>query len=276
MKKWKSVLLRLPIYLVLVAVVGLGLWNLLKQVGLPEQLQEILPTELPPGEQGVPPEELVDNIIGIGDTVTVYGDEFTGHLELTVNAAKFVTDPLDCPEEWMYECTSIWAYPEDSGDFDYDHWFLPGGPLDRGGKLVQVDVSITNVDAVAYVQEGDKLDPSNPHAFFFEEDFFSHNFMLYLTDLSEMDQHGNIPWFHVEGHSDARKFVQEDDIRTLGTESFVLKIPMGQTVQLSMFFPVSTKHNGTSRDPAYLFGFVQGKEINDPYTYIDLNLEETP
>lgn len=43
-----------------------------------------------------------------------------------------------------------------------------------------------------------------------------------------------------------------------------------------MIFPVSTKNSGTPRDPAYLFGFVRGKEIDDPYTYIDLNLEETP
>lgn len=276
MEKWKSFLLRMPIYLVLVAVVGFGMWNLFKQIGLPEQLQEVLPTAPPPVEQGVPPEELVDNIIGIGDTVTVYGDEFTGHLELTVNAAKFVTDPLDCPEKWLYEYAEVYAPPWDAEDFGYDHWFLPGGPLDRGGKVVRVDVAITNVDAVAYVQEGDKLDPGNPHAFFFEEDYFRHNTLFHLTDLSEMDQHGNIPWFHVEGHSDAQKFVPEDDLRTLGTESFVLKIPIGQTVQVSMIFPISTKDSGTPRDPAYLFGFVTGKGIDDPYTYIDLNLEETP
>lgn len=273
MKKWKSFLLRLPIYLVLVAVVGFGLWNLLKQVGLPERLQEVLPTDPPPGEQGVPPEELVDNIIGIGETVTVYCDEFTGRLELTVTAAKFVTDPLDCPKEWMSEYAEVHAPPWEAEDSKYDHWFLPGGPLDRGGKVVRVDVEITNVDAVAYVQEGDK--PNDPYAFFFSDDFFSHNFLLYLTDLSEMDQHGDIPWFRVYGHSDVRKFVLEDDFRTRGIDNFALKIPIGQTVQVSMIFPVSTKNSGTPRDPAYLFGFVWNRE-NNFYTYIDLNLEETP
>ena len=48
MKKWKAFLLRLPVYLALVAVVGVGIWNWWKQFGLPEQL--------------------VKNILSIGDT----------------------------------------------------------------------------------------------------------------------------------------------------------------------------------------------------------------
>ena len=68
MKKWKAFLLRLPVYLALVAVVGVGIWNWWKQFGLPEQLQEILPTQPPPAEQGIPPEQLVKNILSIGDT----------------------------------------------------------------------------------------------------------------------------------------------------------------------------------------------------------------
>lgn len=276
MKKRKAFLLRLPVYLVLVIVVGLGIWNFWKQVGLPEQLQEVLPTEPPLDEQGIPPEELVDNIIGIGEAVPVYDEEFTGHLELTVTEARFVTSQADCPKEWMYEYATLYAPPEEADDFSYDHWFLPNGPLDRGARLVRLEVSITNVDAVAKVQVGNEFDASNITGFFYEDDFFPHNFLLHLTDLSETDADGNLRRFQVEGHSDVGKFVREDDPNTIGTDNMALKIPLGKTVQVSMIFPVSTKDNGTARNPGYLFGVVKGKEIDDPRTYIDLNLEDTP
>ena len=277
MKKWKMLLFRLPVYLVLIAVVGVGIWNWWKQFGLPEPLQEVLPTKPPLEEQGIQPEELVDNIIGIGEAVPVYDSrKFTGHLELTVTAAQFITKQTDCPKEWMYEYADLYAPPEEADDFSYDHWFLPNGPLDRGAKLVRLEVSITNVDAVGKVQGGNEFDANNITGFFYEDDFFPHNFLIHLTDLSEMDADGNLRRFQVEGHSDVRKFIQEDNPNTIGTDNMALKIPLGQTVQVSMIFPVSTKDNGTSRNPGYLFGVVKGKEIDDPHTFIDLNLEDTP
>ena len=276
MERWKSFFFRLPIYLVLSAVVGIGLWNYFKQIKLPEQLQAVLPTEPSPAEQGIPPEKLVDNIIGIGETVPVYDEEFTGHLELTVTEARFVTSPTDCPKEWMYEYATLYAPPEEADDSTYDHWFLPNGPLGRGAKLVRLEVSITNVDAVAKVQVGNEFDANNVTGFFYEDDFFPHNFLIHLTDLSEMDADGNLRRFQVEGHSDVGKFVLEDNPNTIGTDNMALKIPLAQTVQVSMIFPVSTKDNGTARNPGYLFGVVKGKEIDAPRTYIDLNLEDMP
>ena len=102
MKRWKSFLYRLPIYLVLVAVVGTGFWYYLKQISLPEQLQEVLPTEPPPAEQGIPPEKLVKNIISIGDTFSVYPWRSTGHLDCKVLSARFVNEEADCPRSgWL-------------------------------------------------------------------------------------------------------------------------------------------------------------------------------
>lgn len=274
MKKWKAFLIRLPIYCVLIAVVGFGLWDLWKDIGLPGQLEDVLPTEPPPAEQGTPPEELVDVIVGMGEPVDIYDNTFSGHLELTVNSAKLITKQEECPKEWMIEHTALYAYTEGEDDSGYDHWFLPGGPLERGGKLVQVDATITNVDAVAYVQLGETVDSYGGSRFFYEDDFFVHNFLLHLRDLGEMDSFGNATLFHVEGHNLARKAAQEDDLRTMGTEHMALKIPLGQTVQVSFIFPVSTKPNGKVRDCAYIFGCILSEDPEVPHTYIDLNLEE--
>lgn len=276
MKKWKSFLLRLPVYLLLLCIVGFGLWNLMKQIELPEQLQAVLPTEPPPNHHGTPPEELVDNIIHIGDTFPVYDHTYTGHLDCKITAAQLVTKPEDCPTEWLSE--DVLRYYDEQNDqiSSYDHWFVPGGPADKGELLVRLEVEITNVDAVAFVQVGDAADPVNNDAFFFEADLFQSNFIFHLTDLNELDQHGNSPWFHIEGHSYYRQFVPEDDPETKGSEDIALKIPVGQTIQVSMIFPISTRQGGTARDPAYIFGLIKGKEIDEPFTYIDLNLEETP
>ena len=276
MSKRKTFLLRLPVYLLLLGIVGFGMWNLLKQIDLPEQLQEVLPTQPPPDHHGTPPEELVDNIIHIGDIFPVYDDTFTGHLDCKITAAQLVTKQEDCPKEWLNSPDYFFYDLENNREYTYDQWFLSGGPLDKGALLARVEVEITNVDAVAFVQVGDAADPANNNAFFYEADLFQSNFLVHLTDLSQLDQHGNSPWFHIGGHSYYGQFVPEDDPETKGSEDIALKIPVGQTIQVSMIFPISTGSGGAARDPAYIFGLVKGKEIDDPFTYIDLDLEETP
>lgn len=279
MKKWKAFLLRLPIYLLLLGVVGFGLWQFYKQNGLPdameEQLQEVVPTEPSPGEQGIPPEELVDNIIHIGDTFPVYPDCSTGHLECKITSACLVTEAADCPREWVIGDGDLYIRSEEGGAYPYDEWFLPGGPLEQGGQLVRLEVEITNVDAVAAVQTEPSFDPTNPYAMFREPDLFDAMNLFFLTDLAEMDQHGNSPWFHCGLFSETGKYAQEDDMGTLGSETYALQLSPGETKQLSFVFSIDSKNGGGQRDTEYLFGLAYGEVKTDPFIYIDLNLEET-
>lgn len=280
MKKWKSFLLRLPIYLILVAVVGFGLWNLLKQVGLPEQLQEVIPTTPPPGEQGVPPEELVDNIIGIGDTFSIYPTEATGHMDCKVISARFVNDEADCPREWLLEGSYLQIYDAEHSPYYYDEWFPAGGPLEQGARLVRIELEVTNIDAVANVQEG-AFNPVGCDALYREPDLFDGYNLLVMTDLATMDTLGNSHWYHAALFSENGKHFSEDDLETIGNECLALKIAPGETKQISLIFPIPSTEQQTAREPEYLFllnfQYSESKEYDvRDFEYIGLNLEDSP
>lgn len=281
MKRWKSFLYRLPIYLVLVAVVGTGLWYYLKQIRLPEQLQEVLPTEPPPAEQGIPPEKLVKNILSIGDTFSIYPGRSAGHLDCKVISARFVNEEADCPREWLVREGCLHIYGDEHGPYEYDEWFLPGGPLEQGARLVRIELEVTNVDAVANVQIGD-FDPGNCNANYREPDLFDGYNLLVIADLGTMDSYGNSSWYHAALFSETGKYAPEDDVGTIGYEPYALKLAPGETRQITLIISVPSTFERTARDPEYLF------LLNDQYIdqdskehdirdweYIDLNLEDT-
>lgn len=282
MKRWKSFLYRLPIYLVLVAVVGTGFWYYLKQISLPEQLQEVLPTEPPPAEQGIPPEELVDNILSIGDIFSVYPGRATGHLDCKVLSARFVNEEADCPREWLVGAGYLEVYNDEHGPYEYDEWFLPSGPLEQGVRLVKIALEVTNVDAVANVHVGG-FDPSRYQGDYREPDLFDCYNLLVMTDLSTIDSYGNSDWYHPALLSEAGKIFSEDDRDTPANERYALKIAPGETKQITIIFPIPSTFERTARDPEYLFllndqYIDQDSKENDirDWEYIDLNLEDTP
>ena len=281
MKKWKAFLLRLPVYLALVAVVGVGIWNWWKQFGLPEQLQEVLPTQPPPAEQGIPPEKLVKNILSIGDTFSVYPGRATGHLDCKVLSARFVNEEADCPREWLVREGCLHIYGDEHGPYEYDEWFLPGGPLEQGARLVRIELEITNVDAVANVQVGD-FDPAC-NANYREPDLFDSYNLLVIADLGTMDALGNSSWYRTALFSETGKYAPEDDLETIGNERYALKLAPGETKQITLIISVPSTFERTARDPEYLFLLndqyidqdSKDRDIRD-WEYIDLNLEDTP
>ena len=280
MKKWKAFLLRLPVYLALVAVVGVGIWNFWKQFGLPEPLQEVLPTEPPPAEKGIPPEKLVKNILCIGDTFSIYPTEATGHMDCKVISARFINDEADCPRKWLIEGSYLQIHDEEHGPYYYDEWFLTGGPLEQGARLVRIDLELTNVDAVANVQEGD-FNPVGCDALYREPDLFDGYSLLVMTDLATIDSFGNSHWYHAALFSENSRHFLEDDLETIGNECLALKIAPGETKQISFIFPTPSTLKHTARDPEYLFLLNYQYSENEEYDirdfeYIDLNLEDTP
>ena len=279
---WKAFLLRLPVYLVLIAVVGVGIWNWWKQFGLPEPLQEVLPTQPPPAEQGIPPEKLVKNILSIGDTFSVYPWEATGHLDCKVLSARFVNEEADCPREWLIGEGYLEAYNDEHGSYVYDEWFLPGGPLEQGARLVNIELEVTNVDAVANVQVGD-FDPAACDAYYREPDLFDGYNLLVIADLGTMDSYGNSSWYHTALFSETGKYAPEDDVGTVGNERYALKLAPGETKQITLIISVPSTFEHTARDPEYLFLLnYQSIDLhsieNDirDWEYIDLNLEDIP
>lgn len=276
MKKWKAFLLRLPVYLVLVTIVGFGLWKFYREVGLPQQVQEILPTDPPLDEQGIPPEELVDNIIGIGDIFSLYPWEAVGHFDCKITSARFVTQQEDCPREWLIDEKCLTTFDEEHGPYYYDEWFLPGGPLEQGARLVRIDLEVTNVDAVANVHEGG-FNPSEYLGAYREQDLFDCYNLLVMTDLSTIDSYGNSDWYHAALLSETGKIFLEDDWETPGDERYALKIAPGETKQITIIFSIPSTFSQTSRNPEYLFvlNFQIADRTSNKFTYIDLNLEET-
>ncbi len=277
MKKAKPFFTRLPVYLILLAFLGIGIWKFLSENGLPEELQNVIPTEASTVPAGIPPEELinpVDRVIRLGEVFSMHDETYTGHLEGKITAARLVTDSEDCPKEWCQEGTYLYGVGEDGQTFDleYDQWFTPDGALDQGAKLVRLDMEITNVDAAPSVRGG--------YPFFLQEDLFQCNFVIGMTDLQDRDQYKNMPRFDVIGFSQRGQYASQDDPDTLGAEDFALCIPQGETVQVSMVIGIDNLTGGKLRDPAYLFAYAGTGEFSDTgmesRTYINLNLEEIP
>ena len=284
MKRSKSFLFRLPIYLVLVAVVGTGLWNYLMQIKLPEQLQEALATQPPTIELETPPEELEDNILCIGDHFSLYPSYATGHLDCRVTSAGFVTDEADCPRDWLTTESYLNIYDEEHGPYYYDEWFLPGGPLEQGARLVRIELEITNVDAVANVQEG-SFHPDVCNVRYKEPDLFDGFGLLSIADLSTMDKEGNFSYYHTALFSETGKYSSEDDRETMGDERYALKLAPGETKYITIIFSIPSTYEQTAKNPKYLFlwNYRSIEQELQPYQtdrshhqYISLNLEDTP
>jgi hypothetical protein len=235
------------------------------------QNHEDTATEAPTVADGVPPEDLVENIVPFGETFAVYPLFSTGHIDCRIISARLITEEADCPKKWMQGDPYISIiHGIESEDYYYDQWFLPDGPLEKGGYLIRLDVEMTNVDAVANVVG------CHDEAFYKEPDLFWHQILI-LTDLKTIDSYGSSIWFHPRFLSEKGKYFSEDDRETDGVEDYALRLPIGETKQMSFIYPINSAFDGTPRDLRYLYCLISNEDNTAPgFTYIDLNLEEAP
>lgn len=220
---------------------------------------------------------LPKNYIQIGDSFDYYPDLADGHFECTVTDVRIISEQSQCPPEKQF--TVPWACGVKNGKeitFEYDSWFTEGGAFDLGARLILVDLTVTNVDAVAWLDNGLLNEDCG---YFCDAYAFPTNQIVTLVDLSDVQGIDPDRYYFGQGaeyFSLAGEFAEEDIPNTLGTENFAIKIMPGETSSFTIGYIVNGGEDGQPRDPSRWWLGIgnSGGYYVEHGRFIELNLGE--
>lgn len=216
------------------------------------------------------------NVIQIGESFSLRPMKAEGELRCTVTKVWIVEEQSQCPAEDAFDLTGLWAYPP--GDsvgriFWYKEWFTEGGAFDLGARVLMVELSVTNVDAVAALDDGTMTSPGwflDPYL------FYAHD-PIQTADLSVIQGPEGHEYFSGVGEniyfSEQGKYGQ-DDLETPGIETFGIKIPPGETVTYTLGYCVHGEPDGKVRDLSSLWLSVGADHDVKTGVFIDTKLED--
>lgn len=193
---------------------------------------------------------LPKNYIQFGDSFEFYPKSADGHFVCSVTDVRVVSEQAECPPEEKFILTRLCGTVNGKDvPFEYDEWFIEGGAFDLGCRLVLVDLTVTNVDAVAWLDNGTF---NGDCGYFYDEYAFPTNDIVRLVDLSRVFGSGNFHNYHSMGEScyfsRAGEFAEEDIIGTIGDEKFAIKIMPGETTNFTIGIVVEGDREGQPRN----------------------------
>lgn len=261
MKKWRSILLSVPIWILILALVIVGIW--------PSVEETVLPLLAKPQEQTDPDDQVSEfptsetvipkNVIQIGDTFECYPYKADGHLLCTVTDIRLVTEESQCPPKEAF-CGNdrLWVSQGDARPkiYNREEWFIEGGAYDQGARLLLVDLEVTNVDAVAWLSDGTL---SETDGYFHDTDAF-HSYMFVDTaDMSKAEKWPDgsqvvssggytLIYFSREG-----EYCDEELHTSPGQEPMGIQIPIGQTVTYTLGYAIDGNEDGATPDLSRLW-----------------------
>lgn len=217
------------------------------------------------------------NIIKIGESFDFPIPEFTGtgHFSCTITGARILTDEsqltLDSPEQLM-EGGILGAVIDDDGNytlFPYEEWFTEGGAFDHGCRVILIDLSVTNVDAEAFLDSGEPRGFfEDPYAFYAEHCISIANLSRY-TEVDGQYDYGNQNCFYFDKTGD---YCAEDIFSTLGVEPYAIQILPGQTVTYTLGYGIPTDRDGNPYKLSDLMAVVGSNMNAETGIFIDLEL----
>lgn len=237
MKTIKQFLKRLPIYLLIVAAVSYGVWQFFEKNKAPEVL---LPQETTEVTEYTGPTPEYAGYLDIGDTFESKQYYHTGILECTVTDIRIVEEESQCPpNDWFY--TPLVVMVGDRAQVcDREDWFTEGGAFDQGCRIVVVDMTVKNRDAVGLL-EGQGGDTNDPTA-------FNMSWLMKLVDRSIVrTQKGDEPWYESYlgmGFSLLDSYIPEE----VGGDSCYVQLPPGEEISFSLCYPVYQNSDGSPKD----------------------------
>lgn len=219
------------------------------------------------------------NVISMGEAFEVYPMKADGHLLCTVTGVRLVTEETECPpREHFPEPPLLSATVDgDSVNYEYEEWFTEGGAFDQGCRIMLVDVTVTNVDAVAWLDNG--TSNSDRGLFLDPYAFYAYHITNMVNLEQVISQSGDVCFAlaHAFCFSEAGKY-SEDIRETMGYEPGAIQILPGQTVTYTLGYPVHTNTDGSTPDPSNLWLCVHGGETSRVETgiFIDTKLGDDP
>ena len=265
MKNWKSFLLRLPIYALIVAALGFGIWKFVNENKLPDGLTDVVPTVATEANTDLMPEQ----VIGIGDTFEYWPSKAKGHMLCRITGARVVRSAAECPPEELFVEGGFW---DDGGKIDYENWFADGGAYDQGCRVVLVELELTNVDATALLSDGSL---TMTDGWFSDAYAFLGYDVINLANLSVVYKTPETVDYqeYLSGYcSYYGEYAREDDRETLGVEPFAVRIEPGKTVTYTLGFLLPGK-DGKAVDLTMLRAIRGADSDTKTGLFIDLGLE---
>lgn len=229
MKIWKSFLLRLPVYLLIAAAIGFGVWQFIKK-NVPADAWDAIwqHGDTQPNAQLLP-----ENVIGMGELFEYTPPGAEGTMRCRITDARVVHSAAECPPEALIQEGWFW---DETGRIPYENWFTEGGAYDQGCRIVLIELELTNVDAKASVSDGSL---GSTDGFFRDPYAFLAYDVIQLADLSkpyEMPDNVDYREYWFSYYSGYGQYAPEDDPDTIGVEPFVVKVEAGQTVCYTLGF----------------------------------------
>ena len=262
MKK-TNMLLAAIAWLLIVSLVFMGIWpsvqeNIL-QPYLSGERQETGPNAATgSGQSGNQITEFTPrNVIELGDSFEYYPHMAEGHFLCTVTGVRIVTEADQClPKEAFFDDTFLRVYPganEKPKSYRYEEWFTEGGAYDQGARIVLVDLTVTNVDAVAWLSDGTL---TGTDGYYHDCDaFLAYSFVgtANMSTAEELPDGRRIVGDWQERliyYSRAGEYYPEELHDTSGQELFALQIPIGHTVSFTLGYASAGIQNEPSMDPS--------------------------
>lgn len=220
-------------------------------------------------------EIMPENVLQLGESFTF--DKFLGEgtLECKVTKAWLVEEESQCPAEESFCLTGLLAFPggiNSASTYHYNEWFTEGGAFDLGARVLMVEISVTNVDAEGWLDNG-----------IYEGDFgfFANPYLFYAycpitaVDLTELWGEGEHESFRDMGQciyfSEMGEYSQ-DDLDTMGNEEMAIEIKPGETVTYTLGFGVDGDTEGQAMDFSKVWVAVSGTLEVDDGIFIDTKL----
>lgn len=216
---------------------------------------------------------LPNNILKIGDSFEYYPEKAEGHFACTVTDARVVTEESQCPSSEKFEYLLLSANVDGQWvDFEYPGWFVKGGAFDSGCRIVLVDVTVSNIDAEALLNDG----TYSPECGFFDDRYAFQAYCIgEMVDLTDIWTTGGIKSYNrytAVYFSQMGQYSKEDIPETLGHECWAIQILPGQSVNFTLGFFVGTNSDGSRKDLSKLWLCAGSNSRVEDGIFIDLGL----
>lgn len=210
------------------------------------------------------------NYIALGEEYEFYPSMADGHFRCSVTNARIMTKE-ECPPKEMLVSDSLMAKDR---AYPYEEWFTEDGAYAQGCRVILVDVTVRNVDAVAWLASGE-----NPGLF---EDPYA--FYLYsvvgIADTSQLYEDeetgnrtyaftGDFSYFSLLGQYDG-----EDGSHIPGIVAYGTRLLPGESISFTLGYSVHTNPDGSPRDMSQLVLCTSKDADVETGVFIDMGLED--
>lgn len=243
--------------LILALIMILGMTACAKEVNLSDTLLPVYNEEVKPR-----------HYISIGDEYKYYPSNADGYFLCRITDVRIMNES-ECPPKEQMDSDLLIGKDK---VYRYDEWFTEDGAYANGCHIIFVDVTVKNVDAVAW------LASAEPQGLF--EDPYA--FYLYsavgVADISQLYEDektgersfvydGGINYFSMAGQYDGES---GDDVP--GILDYATRVCPGESVSFTVGFPVHTNSDGSPKDLSQLVLCVSRDAGVDTGVFIDMGL----